>query len=216
MIELARAAACAEVCKNGACTATNDCACAPGWQGRDCSIPICPEPCRNGGTCARPKQCSCPPGFSGPTCAINLSAGKAVARSTDRQRDERARADQARGAFCPAWRRGEAAAAAAATAKSPGAPEKTVRLVYGEAPDVRGSTSWAAAAWAAATSAAGRAQGWLRRAFLALRKGFAGSRAASADAADEGGELVWTVEDVRVGSHSRGVRGCIRYMAACG
>ena len=90
-MELAHAAACADVCKNGACTATNDCACVPGWQGGDCSIPICPEPCRNGGTCVRPKQCSCPPGFSGPTCAINLTAGKAVARSSSRQGDERAR-----------------------------------------------------------------------------------------------------------------------------
>jgi len=110
-------------------------------------------------------------------------------------------AHQGRGGSAPLpnWRGGIAAAAAT---KSPGVPEKTVRLVYDQAdgavPDTRRSTSWTASAWAAVTSGASYAQGWLRRAFLALRKGFAGSRAASADAAEKEAELVWTVEDVRV------------------
>lgn len=44
------------------------CLCDDGWNGRDCSTPLCDLPCENGGTCAAPNKCECSAGFQGETC----------------------------------------------------------------------------------------------------------------------------------------------------
>ena len=45
------------------------CQCDAGWQGSDCSVPVCSPVCENGGTCKAPDLCECPAGFVGAACA---------------------------------------------------------------------------------------------------------------------------------------------------
>lgn len=88
---------------NGTCVAPDTCRCAPGWEGEDCSIPICEqaevditegwginatvvvdedgEPfdlmyreCKNNGNCTRPDECTCEKGWTGPDCSIPICA----------------------------------------------------------------------------------------------------------------------------------------------
>ncbi|RHY10111.1 hypothetical protein DYB36_002112 [Aphanomyces astaci] len=82
-------AACSKICENqGQCISAETCACAPGWRGDDCTIPVCTpglcgewqgtdcrtpvchQICANGGVCAAPNTCLCPAGWSGHDCAI--------------------------------------------------------------------------------------------------------------------------------------------------
>jgi hypothetical protein len=85
----------------GTCVAPNTCTCAPGWEGDDCSLPICnfttgtvwrgetsefnatapPDrygrvpvyrTCANGGNCTRPNTCLCEKGWAGPDCTTPL------------------------------------------------------------------------------------------------------------------------------------------------
>jgi hypothetical protein len=57
---------------NGICLGPNICICVTGWEGFNCSIPICDIlVCVAGqGTCIAPNECECEPGFSGLTCEI--------------------------------------------------------------------------------------------------------------------------------------------------
>jgi len=88
---------------NGTCIAPDTCRCAPGWEGHDCSIPICEQSvkdivtgwgmnstqvvkpngqvidlmyreCPNNGNCTRPNECTCEKGWEGPDCKIPICA----------------------------------------------------------------------------------------------------------------------------------------------
>lgn len=62
-------------CKNnGTCVAPNTCACATGWEGYDCTIPICMQTCHHHGNCTLPDICTCEKGWSGFDCSIALCA----------------------------------------------------------------------------------------------------------------------------------------------
>jgi hypothetical protein len=45
-------------CNNGVCASPNKCECDLGWNGTDCSIPMCDPPCQHG-ECAGPDSCDC-------------------------------------------------------------------------------------------------------------------------------------------------------------
>ncbi|XP_048748025.2 uncharacterized protein LOC125660234 [Ostrea edulis] len=62
---------------SGSCNvvgSTFDCACAAGWTGTICDVPVLscqPNPCQNGGTCqiiGNSVSCDCPPGWQGLNC----------------------------------------------------------------------------------------------------------------------------------------------------
>jgi hypothetical protein len=59
---------------NGTCIAPDVCACAEGWEGYDCSIPICGQQCANRGNCTLPNTCTCERGWSDFDCEIALCA----------------------------------------------------------------------------------------------------------------------------------------------
>lgn len=81
-------------CKNNStCVAPDTCECADGWEGDDCTIPICEQSCsrskdenlgldNNGqtifskgmGNCTLPNTCTCEKGWSGTECEIPLCA----------------------------------------------------------------------------------------------------------------------------------------------
>lgn len=44
---------------NGNCTLPNTCSCARGWNGTDCSQPLCAQECMHGGECVMPDTCEC-------------------------------------------------------------------------------------------------------------------------------------------------------------
>ena len=45
--------------------------CCDGWAGENCDIPMCSEPCVNGGVCNGPNICDCTgTGYTGPTCSL--------------------------------------------------------------------------------------------------------------------------------------------------
>ena len=60
-------AGCAFLCENGGtCVAPDQCRCAPGWEGHDCTRPICSSPCDwQKEVCVGPDQCGCLPGYGG-------------------------------------------------------------------------------------------------------------------------------------------------------
>lgn len=73
---------------NGTCIAPNTCSCGPGWNGTDCTIPICKLPCQHNGNCTFPDICTCEKGWEGPQCQIPICAqecqngGRCVAPDT--------------------------------------------------------------------------------------------------------------------------------------
>ncbi|XP_002168100.2 uncharacterized protein LOC100197876 isoform X1 [Hydra vulgaris] len=54
-------------CKQGVCTAPNQCDCFEGYSGEDCVTPICSS-CSSGGICVSPELCVCNPGHFGSAC----------------------------------------------------------------------------------------------------------------------------------------------------
>lgn len=74
-------ATCSFVCENGGrCIGSDKCSCPYGWEGLDCSIPICLDACNQRQICVGPNQCDCIPGFKGhqcldATCAQNCENG---------------------------------------------------------------------------------------------------------------------------------------------
>ena len=63
-------AVCSFPCENGGnCTGPEQCSCAAGWSGVDCTVPVCSAvPCGPRRLCTGPDTCTCPPGYSGPNC----------------------------------------------------------------------------------------------------------------------------------------------------
>ncbi len=63
--------ACDVPCIHGFCDfATDTCVCQQGWQGVDCSEPICPSNCNGHGVCVDVGVCDCDEGWTGPACSI--------------------------------------------------------------------------------------------------------------------------------------------------
>jgi hypothetical protein len=68
----ALAATCTQICENGgSCVGPDTCHCDPGWEGMDCTKPICPF-CGRNQVCVSPEQCACKPGFNGTDCATPM------------------------------------------------------------------------------------------------------------------------------------------------
>jgi hypothetical protein len=65
-------AVCAKICENGGqCTLADTCTCSPGWEGDDCTLPICtPGLCGERELCVGPNECACIPGYNG-TCSLD-------------------------------------------------------------------------------------------------------------------------------------------------
>eukprot|EP01041_Mallomonas_annulata_P002580 gene2580-5042_t len=59
---------------NGTCIAPNQCRCAPGWSGYDCSVPICRQTCHHNGNCTLPDTCTCEKGWTGIDCSQAMCA----------------------------------------------------------------------------------------------------------------------------------------------
>ncbi|ETW08218.1 hypothetical protein, variant 1 [Aphanomyces invadans] len=72
---------------NGTCVAPDECVCAAGWTGYDCSIPICESRCIHG-VCTLPNRCTCDLGWTGDVCSVAICAqdcrngGRCVAPDT--------------------------------------------------------------------------------------------------------------------------------------
>ncbi|OQS01020.1 hypothetical protein ACHHYP_01946 [Achlya hypogyna] len=58
---------------NGTCVAPDTCACAVGWSGADCSVPVCAPACVHG-TCTNPNRCTCDLGWTGTICTVAICA----------------------------------------------------------------------------------------------------------------------------------------------
>ena len=71
-------------CVNGTCIALDTCDCDAGWEGNDCSIPICngipstdPDVCSGKGSCEDSDEgptCTCDTGWEGSDCSIPICA----------------------------------------------------------------------------------------------------------------------------------------------
>ena len=59
---------------NGTCVGPNQCICAKGWVGSDCTTPLCSVPCQHNGNCTFPDTCTCERGWEGPDCTIPICA----------------------------------------------------------------------------------------------------------------------------------------------
>lgn len=59
---------------NGTCIAPNTCLCGKGWEGYDCSTPICEQTCNHHGNCTNPNVCTCERGWQGYDCSIPMCA----------------------------------------------------------------------------------------------------------------------------------------------
>ncbi|MCH8880450.1 MAG: hypothetical protein IID34_11270 [Planctomycetes bacterium] len=59
---------CPNACSGHGICESGSCVCDAGWDGSDCSIPICETPCQNGGTCTAPNTCQCASGWEGGDC----------------------------------------------------------------------------------------------------------------------------------------------------
>lgn len=70
----ALSATCTQICENGGrCVGPDICECPEGWEGVDCTKPVCTSTCGPNTVCvAPPNVCACKPGFSGPDCTIPL------------------------------------------------------------------------------------------------------------------------------------------------
>jgi hypothetical protein len=73
---------------NGTCVAPNTCECASGWDGSDCSEPVCAQTCSHNGLCTHPNTCTCERGWEGYDCSVPvcaqqcLNGGQCVAPDT--------------------------------------------------------------------------------------------------------------------------------------
>ncbi len=67
-------ATCSFVCENGGqCIGPDQCKCFNGWNGLDCTKPICETNlCGKRQLCVAPETCSCLPGFRGPDCTVPI------------------------------------------------------------------------------------------------------------------------------------------------
>lgn len=66
-------ASCTQICENGGrCVGPDICECPPGWEGVDCTKPICSSSCGLNSVCVAPDTCGCKPGFTGESCDIAL------------------------------------------------------------------------------------------------------------------------------------------------
>ena len=65
-------ATCSFVCENmGSCVGPDICQCQPGWEGLDCTRPVCASSCATNELCTgptAPDECTCKPGYSGLSC----------------------------------------------------------------------------------------------------------------------------------------------------
>jgi len=59
---------------NGTCVAPNTCACADGWTGYDCTVPVCDQTCHHNGNCTLPNTCTCEKGWEGHDCTTAVCA----------------------------------------------------------------------------------------------------------------------------------------------
>ena len=81
-------ATCSFVCENGGhCVGADKCKCKPGWDGVDCTIPICTNHCLDRQLCVAPNECGCIPGYKGeycnqPTCVQDCIHGVCSAPDT--------------------------------------------------------------------------------------------------------------------------------------
>ena len=69
-------AVCSQICENGGfCAGADRCQCAAGWEGYDCTRPVCAAPCPARQLCVAPGTCDCAPGYSvKPACTTPLCA----------------------------------------------------------------------------------------------------------------------------------------------
>jgi hypothetical protein len=59
---------------NGTCVAPGACRCARGWEGDDCSVPVCAQACHHHGNCTMPDECTCEAGWEGRDCSTPVCA----------------------------------------------------------------------------------------------------------------------------------------------
>mmetsp|Transcript_34542 Transcript_34542/g.55147 ORF Transcript_34542/g.55147 Transcript_34542/m.55147 type:complete len:2065 (+) Transcript_34542:19-6213(+) len=66
---------CAKICENGGtCTGDEQCTCRDGWEGEDCTKPVCTTPCSSTRSlCVAPDTCACVSGYTNyPACTTPL------------------------------------------------------------------------------------------------------------------------------------------------
>ena len=72
-------AVCTFRCENsGLCVGPDQCECAPGWSGIDCTKPVCHDPCDQHELCVAPDTCDCIPGYYGEGCLDATCAQECV------------------------------------------------------------------------------------------------------------------------------------------
>lgn len=59
---------------NGTCVMPDTCACAKGWTGSNCNIPLCQFACKHNGNCTGPDECTCEKGWTGSDCSVPMCA----------------------------------------------------------------------------------------------------------------------------------------------
>ena len=65
---------CPATCINGECDTPNNCTCDSGWDGYDCTTPICSQGCVNG-ECTGPDDCMCCANWQGGACDDPICLG---------------------------------------------------------------------------------------------------------------------------------------------
>ena len=72
-------AVCTFRCENsGLCVGPDQCECAPGWSGIDCTKPVCEGTCDQRELCVAPDTCDCIPGYYGEGCLDATCAQECV------------------------------------------------------------------------------------------------------------------------------------------
>lgn len=72
-------AVCSFRCENsGLCVGPDQCECAQGWTGIDCTQPICQSSCGQRELCVAPDTCDCIPGYRGEGCLEATCAQQCV------------------------------------------------------------------------------------------------------------------------------------------